>query len=260
MLRNIAALALAATAVVGLTPPADAGTMTYDQFSGFGQRWAGQWRTSGTSRGQWAWEPVSGGAAPGAVAHIRWGDPWGPGTLNPNPPADYERFERSDDGEWLLVDGYGNNELGFLPQRVTEEYISDLDCKTNRRALPPVEDGKQHYVKWDVTGAPYCLEAYGVIDLPDSYGPDVRFYHRQAWWPPSGPWCSNPYFTNQVCMKQFESWWDDNPVNGNTPGGPLVEVQNRDQMFAQGKGQAYWIHSYRTTPNWHADGNSYWRY
>lgn len=252
--------------------PANAQTNTWDQFSGFGHRWAGQfWAITGDTdphnqvgwRNQWGVEPQSGGTAPGAVSNIRWGSPdtW------PNPS--YERFERSDDGAWALLDGFGNSATGqFGRQRVTKEVVSDIDCKTNRQVLPLVEvdelGGKQHYARWDTpTHAPYCLQAWGVIEVPG--GTNVNFYHRQGFWPQSGPWCSNTYFQNQVCVKQYEYWADDNPNNTNygpseVPG--LMLIHSRDNILALNKGQAYIHHNYLANNGngWRAEGRYFWSY
>ncbi|MGG3643571.1 hypothetical protein [Bacillus gobiensis] len=107
-----------------------------------GQFWSGNWRN------QWAWEPQGGG-----VSYIRWGDPdqW--------PLANYEKFEKSDDGKWILLDGFGSN-TSFLKQRVTKEQIGDVSCR-NMKPFQMVEGGKQHYVKWDIQSEPFCLEAWG---------------------------------------------------------------------------------------------------
>src|SRR5690606_40856751 len=104
--------------------------------------------------------------------------------------------------------------------------------------------GKQHYVKWQIQPVAYCLEAWGFIEIPG--GENVNFYHRQAWFPPSGPTCSNPYMRGQVCVKQFEVWEDDNPANvpnsygpGSQPGLNLrseehtSELQSREHLVCR---------------------------
>ncbi|MBD2872707.1 hypothetical protein [Paenibacillus arenilitoris] len=216
---------------------------TYGDFSRMFERSAGQF-WSGNWRNQWAWEPQGGG-----VSHIRWGDPgsW--------PPANYEKFEMSDDGQWILLDGFGNNS-GFLKQRVTREQIGDVACR-NMKPLPKVEGGKQHYVKWNIQSEPYCLEAWGQILIPG--GTNVDFYHKQVWFEPSGNWCDNKYFQDRICIKQYEVWKDNNDGNGNV-GGPMQLRIERDHILAKGIGPAYIIHNYFPNNGWHADLRYYWTY
>ncbi|MEW2357677.1 hypothetical protein [Spirillospora sp. NPDC029432] len=216
---------------------------TYGDYSRMFERSAGQF-WSGSWRNQWAWEPQGGN-----VSHIKWGDPdkW--------PPANYEKFERSADGQWVLLDGYGNDE-GLLKQRVTKEQIGDVNCQ-NAKPIPSL-DGKQHYVKWDVQAEPYCLEAWGQIQVPG--GTPVDFYHKQVWFPPSGPTCDNAYFQDWTCVKQYEVWKDNNPGNGGTAGGPLELRHDRDNIFAKGLGPAYIIHNYFPDNGWQADLRYSWTY
>ncbi|ALC80598.1 MULTISPECIES: hypothetical protein [Bacillus] len=200
-----------------------------------GQFWSGNWRN------QWAWEPQGGG-----VSYIKWGDPdqW--------PPANYEKFEKSDDGKWILLDGFGSN-TSFLKQRVTKEQIGDVSCR-NMKPLQKVEGGKQHYVKWDIQSEPFCLEAWGQIINPNA--PDVDFYHKQVWFGPSGPWCDNMYHQDKTCNKQYEVWKDNND-NGKI-GGPMELRIERDNIFAKGMGPAYIIHNYFPNNGWHADMRYSW--
>lgn len=235
--RNLLAmLAILAASLLSSTPQADAVTPTYDQFSRILDRSAGQYWSGGAVSGQWAWEPQS-----SSVSRIRWGDPatW--------PPNNYERFERS--GDWVLLEGYGDDTGQFLPQVVTSEKIGDINC-TNMQTLPSA-GGKQHYVKWGIPGAAYCLEAWGYIDYQ---GTQIDFYHRQVWFPPSGPTCANTYFVNQICVKQYEIWRDN---NGN-PGGPLVQRHHRDHILARDLGMAFIVHDWQT--GWEAHGRYYWTY
>ncbi|MBF8194370.1 hypothetical protein ITP53_53690 [Nonomuraea sp. K274] len=214
---------------------------TYGDFSQMFQRKAGQF-TSGTWRNQWAWEPQGLN-----VSHIRWGDPdkW--------PPANYEKFERA--GDWVLLDGYGNNE-GMLKQRVTKETIGDVNCQNKKPILSLT--GKQHYVKWDTPAEAYCLEAWGKILIPG--GTDVDFYHKQVWFPPSAPNCANKFYQGRTCIKQFEIWKDNNPGNGGTAGGPLELRHQRDNIFAKGLGPAFIIHNYFPNNGWQAELRSSWTY
>lgn len=267
-------LSLLTTGAAQATPASwetsDKGLGTFNDLSGIFKRSAGQFTSSGGGwKNQWAYEPQtfnedgSISSAPGAESFIRWGDPanW--------PPSSYEKFERSDDGEWILLDGFGDSSTGqFLKQRVTREVISDINCVDNRKELPLAEPemidgqlvGKQHYVKWQIQPVAYCLEAWGFIEIPG--GENVNFYHRQAWFPPSGPTCSNPYMSGQVCVKQFEVWEDDNPANvpnsygpGSQPG--LNLIHRRDNILAMGKGHSF-IHTNYLANNWTAFGSAYW--
>ncbi|MGP3928977.1 hypothetical protein [Nonomuraea sp. KM88] len=236
----MAAVALAMVFVAGAAPANAAGLGTYGDFSRMfdksaGQFWSGSWRN------QWAWEPKGGN-----VSQIRWGDPakW--------PPANYEKFERV--GDWVKLDGYGNNE-GMLKQRVTREQIGDVNCKNMKPLLSL--DGKQHYVKWTIQPEAYCLEAWGKILIPG--GTDVDFYHKQVWFPPSGPTCANKYFAGRSCIKQFEIWKDNNRGNGDV-GGPLELRHQRDNIFAKGMGPAFIIHNYFPNNGWQAELRQAWTY
>ncbi|WP_221568978.1 hypothetical protein [Alkalihalobacillus sp. TS-13] len=215
---------------------------TYGDYSRMFESSAGQF-WSDTWRNQWAWEPQGGG-----VSYIRWGDPdhWA--------PENYEKFEKSKDGKWILLDGYGNDK-GLLKQRVTYEQIGNVMCQ-NMQPLSKVEGGKQHYVKWDIPSEAYCLEAWGEILIPGDE--NVDFYHKQVWFEPSGYWCDNKYFQDQKCIKQYEVWKDNN--NNGKIGGPMELRIERDHIFAKGMGPAYIIHNYFPNNGWHADLRYYWNW
>jgi len=233
---------------------------TYGDYSRMFERSAGRFGSSG----QWAWEPQTG--LVGHVSHIRWGNP------NSWPPDSYERFERSLDGQWVLLDGFGNSE-GLLKQTVTLEMIGDVNCQ-NMVPLLPLTLGKQHYVKWNIPAEGYCLEAWGVIvakvpkitippDLEGILGAlvpgvPVSFHHKQVWFPPGN--CSNATFSGRQCIKQYEVWKDDNPANGGTTGGPLELRIERDQILARGLGPAFIIHNYFPNNGWRAELNASWTY
>lgn len=285
MFLKTAATAIAATALVvgsataacAQVPPAswdttDKGLGTWSDFSGMFRKSAGQFVSSGGNyTNQWAYEPQTFNAdgsissAPGAESDVRWGDPanW--------PPSGYETFKRSGDGVWVLLDGFGDTASNsFLKQRVTKEVISDIDCQTNRTTLPLAEPevidgqvmGKQHYTKWFAQPTPYCLEAWGIIEIPG--GTNVNFYHRQGYWEPSGPWCDNPHHQDKICLKQYETWEDDNPNNapgygpGTQPGMNLIH--SRDNILAKGLGQTFIHTNYLADPDWWAYGKAYWSY
>lgn len=231
----LAVLVMTVSPLLVSAPDAAATTPNYGEFSRMFDRAAGQYWADGAVAGQWAWEPQG-----ASVSHVRWGDPtvW--------PPSSYERFERS--GDWVLLNGYGDS-TQFLPLHVTQEKIGDVNCQ-NMTPLPDI-GGKQHYVQWNIPSSAYCLEAWGYLDYQ---GTQIDFYHKQVWFPPSLPTCNNPYFTGQVCIKQFERYSDN---NGN-PGGPLIERHWRDHILAKGKGPAYIVHNWDN--GWHADGRFYWTY
>lgn len=216
---------------------------TYGDYSRMFERSAGQF-WSGDWRNQWAWTPQGGN-----VSYIRWGNPdsW--------PPNNYEKFMRSANGKWVLLDGYGNSS-GLAKQRVTKEQIGDVNCQ-NMRPIPS-EGGRQHYVKWNIQPTAYCLEAWGKIVVPGSA--PVDFYHKQVWFQPSGPTCSNGYYRNQTCIKQYEVWKDNNPANGGTAGGPLKVRNERDNIFAKGLGPAFIIHNYVPNNGWEAHLRNNWTY
>jgi hypothetical protein len=235
--RITTALLAIATGLLLAAPNASATTYTYDQFSRITQRSAGQYWQGGTAAGQWAWAPNLDGSS-----DISWGD------LAPWPPPTFEHFSR--DGQWVYLEGYGDRTTGeFLRQVVTSESIGDVNCQT-MTSLPYV-GGRQHYTKWTVGSTAYCLDAVGYLDY---HGTRIDFHHQQVWFPPSGPTCSNSYFTRQTCVKQFERYWDN---NGN-PGGPLVLRQWRDHILALSLGPAFIVHDWST--GWEAHGRYYWTY
>lgn len=238
-------LILSSAAVVAPTSPASTSPVTvtptgytYDQFSMMSGWSAGQYDDgTGYPSGQWAWSRLTGSAS--AVA---WGDPaaW--------PPGGYERFEHIND--WVVLDGFQNGGI-WEPQVVSTELLGDGNCAHEVDVTPA--DGRELYSKWNVDDTAYCLEDWGKILVPNH--PPVIFYHKQVWFPPSGPWCSNPYYADRTCIKDYEVWEDDNPVNGGTPGGPLVLAQERDNTFALGIGPAFVVHDYL-----HDNRESYVRY
>lgn len=232
VLVTLALLVLAA----GLAQGAPRRVTTYDQYAMLNTRHAGQIWADNALASQWAWTPQD-----STTSHISWGEPanW--------PPDNHERFVRV--GDWLLLEGFGNNAGVFAPQVVTRETIGDVNC-ANQRTLPVDPARRQHYVRWDIPTSPYCLQAWGYIDY---LGTRVDFYHRQVWFPPSAPGaCRNAYFTGQTCIKQWEIWRDN---NGN-PGGPLIERHRRDNVLAKGIGPGFILHDYRT--GWHADLRHHW--
>lgn len=271
-LSRIALAVLLATTAVVLPASASAGVAraqtpsTAADYQGFGTHKAGLFYDNSTGNGScdaaaggwsnmWTWDAASNGTAAGSVANIRWGTncPWGP-------PSDYEKFERSSDGSWLLADGFGNDGSGvFHSIDVTSETQGDINCANN--VAIPNDGGKQHYMKWTVPVGGYCLQTFGVIHVdPAAGGGTVNFYHRQQWyW--EGTCTHSPYYADntQTCVKQHEQWADDNPANvghGTLQGLPLI--QDRDNWMAKGKGQNYVHKNWLTTPTWVAYGKEYW--
>jgi hypothetical protein len=248
-MRKKLALVLAAAAALTagamtVARPSDAGTTgataavaeNYGQYSLMFERSAGQYWAGGTAAGQWAWTPLS-----ATTSDISWGDPkaW--------PPKSAERFIHS--GDWVLLDGYNDGAGRPLTQiqRVSSEKIGDANC--GKMTTLASAGGKQHYVKWNIPATGYCLDATGTIKPPNG-STTVHFRHVQKWSPPHT--CSNPYFSGQTCITQFEQWWDDNQH-------PYSLQLQRSLEIARGKGPAFTNHT--TVPvTWNADARYYWHY
>jgi hypothetical protein len=235
MRRKIAVL-LAAALLTLSTPAAAAPAENYGQYSLMFQKSAGQYWAGGVAAGQWTWTPHS-----ATQSDISWGDPksW--------PPGSAERFIR--DGDWILLDGYNDGPGRPLTQiqRVTSEKLGTAAC-TDMQPIPSAGD-RQHYVQWTIPTTGYCLDATGTIKPPNASS-TVNFRHLQKWSPPHR--CSNPYFTNQTCITQFEQWWDDNKH-------PYALQLSRTVELARGLGMAFTNHT--TIPvAWNANARYYWNY
>ncbi|TDW60828.1 hypothetical protein [Kribbella pratensis] len=229
--------AVLTTAVAAADPrSSDAATETYAQYSLMFEKSAGQYFAGGTAAGQWAWTPLS-----ATESDISWGDPtaW--------PPKSAEHFIH--DGDWVLLDGYSDGAGRPLTQvqRVTSETIGDANCN-NMQPLPS-NGGRQHYVRWTIPTTGYCLDATGTIKPPNG-STTVNFRHLQKWLPPHP--CTNPYYSSQTCITQYEQWWDDNHH-------PYSLQLTRTVELARGLGMAF---TNRTTVplTWNADGRYYWHY
>lgn len=221
-MRNLLILATTALALLPTAPPAAATSYSYEQFSLMTTRHAGQYWQNGAPAGQWSWSPN-----PDNTTDVSWGDPanW--------PPATFEHF--TSDDQWVYLLGYSDRTTGeYLPQVVDSERIGDVNC-AHMTAL--ATDGRQKYVKRTIPGSAYCLDTTGHLDY---HGQRIDFRHLQVWFPPSGPTCTTEYYSNQVCLKQFEQYWDNNGA----PGSPLGMRVWRDQIEALGHGQAFIVHSY----------------
>ncbi|WP_199565408.1 hypothetical protein [Spongiactinospora rosea] len=231
-----ATLLAAVTATAATTAPAQAAvTENWGQYSRMMERSAGQHWADGQAAGQWTWKPLS-----ADTSEVSWGDPkkW--------PPKSAEKFIHS--GDWVMLDGWRDNGT-YYTVRVTKEQIGDAGCG-NLRTI--ATSGRQHYVKWDIPGQAYCLKAWGKI-TEQSSGKVVDFGHTQIWHPPAP--CSNRYLQNQTCIKQWESWWD----NQGEPGGPITKKLERDQHIARGKGMAFVIQQFFPKP-WKSEARSYWNW
>jgi hypothetical protein len=220
--------------LLGGSGTAAAAAETYGDYSRMFERSAGQYWTDGQAAGQWAWKPLS-----DTASDISWGDPasW--------PPAYAEHFLRS--GDWVELDGYsgGQGQPVTEVQRVTSEKIGDANC-ANLTDLPS-DGGRQHYVKWTIPAAGYCLDAAGTITSTVD-GSVVHFEHRQVWGPPAA--CSNGFYAGQRCISQHEMWWDDNQR-------PYAKYIDRTQYLAKGLGMAFAIPT--TVPvTWNTEGRYYW--
>lgn len=254
MLRVWMIVGVIATLMMGVTGTGSAASpLNYGDFSMMGARSAGQHQVVSDAsgwRGQWAWEPQG-----GMGSRIRWGTPgeW--------PPSTYERFSRSQDGLWVLLEGFGglvNGEDVFYRQVVTSEKRGDVNCR-NMKPLALDGSGRQHYALWQVTGvASYCLEAWGYIEVGG--GTRVDFYHKQVRFAPSMPGaCSNRWISGRTCIKQYEEWFDNNCQSfGGECDGPLQRRVWRDVVLAGGLGPAFYIHNWDS--GWESQGVAYWRY
>ncbi len=222
-------LLLCALEPVAAAAPAD----DYGEYSMMGQRHAGQFYSGGNLAGQWSWTPH------GDESEVLWGDPskW--------PPDSAEHFIHS--GDWVELDGWRS--FGeYYVQRVSRELIGDGSCQ-NMTPLPS-DGGRQHYVQWNIPAHAYCLQAWGTITEQFS-GKTVDFFHSQVWSPPST--CSNAYLGIRTCIRQWESWSDNN----GSPGEPITRKLERSVYLARGVGMAYVIDQTYPHP-WSAELHSDW--
>jgi hypothetical protein len=204
----------------------------YADFSLMFQKKAGQYFAGGQVAGQWAWNPLSGNESV-----ISWGNPkdWAH-------PDSQVRFIH--DGDWVLLDGWKDGHTGAdYTVRVTQELLCDPNCESCS-PIPP-NKGRQHYVRWATPTTAYCLKAWGkVTSVSTAISED--FGHTQIYYPPQP--CSNSTYGNQTCIKQWESWWDNN----NSPGSPIKQKLVKDHFLARGLGPAFTIIDYSHN-NWRAD-------
>jgi hypothetical protein len=102
------------------------------------------------------------------------------------------------------------------PPDSVERFVHTGDGSCRNMVPLPSDEGRQHYVQWRIPPQAYCLQAWGTI-TDQSSGKNVDFFHSQIWSPPSS--CRNDYLGEQTCIRQWESWSDNNgaPV-GRSPG------------------------------------------
>ena len=205
---------------------------TWGEYFMMGKRRAGQIWSEGQAVSQYAWNPINGNES-----HIYWGDP------NKWPPEYRERFII--EGDWVMLDGWWDNGTYYL-LRVTQEKLCDISCE-NCEVIATI--GRQHYTKRVIPEVPYCLRAVGTITEEFS-GNQIIFGHTQAYWP-AAP-CQNRYYRNEVCIRQWESWWDDN-------GTPYQRKVDRDQYLARGIGPGFALYQYFPIV-WQADLRYFWGY
>ncbi|NLU67145.1 hypothetical protein [Streptomyces sp. HNM0574] len=206
---------------------------TYAEFSRLDQRSAGQFGAGDAVAGQWSWR-----TEPSGEFSVNW---------DQERPENRERFRRSADGEWLLLDGWGQKGTEYYEQRVTEEKAGDANC-AGMKAIPS-EDARQHYVRWNIPAEGYCLDAKGTVQ-EEKGGKKINFRHRQVWSPPAP--CENARYKDQMCITQHEIWWDDN-------NHPYEKTLDRKVQLAKGLGMAFRIDQSFPKP-WSAEMTRHWDY
>ncbi|MGH3855730.1 MAG: hypothetical protein ACRDR6_20030 [Pseudonocardiaceae bacterium] len=218
----------------------------YGDYSLMTQRHTGQFYSGGSLAGQWSWVPQGlesqglesqNPKSQGSESEVSWGDP------SNSRPDSVELFIHT--GDWVLLDGYGRRDSGpSYVQRVTRELIGDGSCQ-NMTPLPS-DGGREHYAQWTIPPYSYCLQAWGTITERVSGKPVEDFFHSQVWSPPSA--CANTYLGARTCIRQLESWWDNNGA----PGTPITRKLERSVYLARDVGMGFVID--QTYPySWHAE-------
>jgi len=240
-LRSILFLPAPSTATSRDDSTRAAASENYATYSQMNVRSAGQFWSDSQVAGQWAWSPNASETDRRLESGINWGHPsnW--------PPQYNEKFVRVDD--WVFLDGWADNGT-YYKLRVDKDQIGDAQCN-NLKDMPLVE-GMQHYTKWTVTGSAYCLKSWGTI-TEQSSGKSFQFGHTQIWSPPAA--CDNTYYGNQTCIKQWESWWDNNGA----PATPITRKLDRDNYLARDIGMAFKVQQYYPSP-WKAELRYNWRW
>lgn len=197
----LATIGLLAAALLGSTPAQAATPATYGDYSLMDQQ---AWGTYNGGASEWAWVPTS-----STTSEIYWGTAW-----KTTPPTYHEQFVHN--GDWVLLTGWFDNGT-FYRVTIDQEWQAGPDCRTGRTALPA--GGPQHYVRWALPAASYCLYASGTV-TEESSGKHFRFQHQQVWTPPASDRVS-----------QWESWSDDRT-------GAMTLDLERTQWLGRGKGPA----------------------
>lgn len=206
---------------------------TWAEYSMNQTRRAGQIWADGAPVSQFVWAPQG-----DTESHIYWGDPikW--------PHQYHESFIQGD--EWIMLDGWWDNGT-YYSLRVIEETLCEATCNSTCTTI--ATSGPQHYTKRKIQTAAYCLKASGTI-TEQSTGKIIKFGHTQVYWPPTT--CGNAYMSNHQCIRQWESWWDDNRTS-------YQRKLDRDVYLAKGIGPGFSIYQYFPSP-WHAELRYYWDY
>lgn len=241
---RLAAAALG-TALLGAGMLSQAGTASaastenYGQFSMMTVKAAGQvWAKDDTSKtvAQWAWKPGRNG-----TSEVRWdkaGDWQGKSTHT-------ETYVHK--GGWVYLSGFVNKKTGVSYKvRVTSEKIGNAQCG-NMKSLAS-NGGLQHYVKWTVPSAGYCLISVGKIT--SSKGEVVHFRQQLKWNKPGN--CATKYHGTVRCIRQSEVWSDDN-------GHAMKVTRVRDNYLGKGFGPGLIMNQTKPAA-WHADLRYTWRW
>ena len=228
-------LALMLTVLAGLSiavaPASTAATSsTYGDYSMMFAPVYGLYGPNGTAALEWAQAPQS-----ATTSYVYWGKPWtGP------PPEYHEQFTHS--GDWVVLDGWFDHGT-FYRVTTTQEWQAGPDCRTGRTFLPT--GGSQHYVRWAVPSAAYCLYAEGTI-TEESSGKSFPFMHQELW--STSASCPRPAGIKADYVCQWESYGDAN-------GTAMTTKVERTQWIVRGAGPAQRIEQTLPSP-WLATANS----
>jgi len=179
---------------------------------------------------QWAWRQAA-----EDESHIYWGKALG-GKYR-------ERFIL--DGEWVMLDGWWDNGTYY---RIETDFAEMCDINGENVSPLPI-GGLEHYTLREIPEEPYILRTSGTVTEEFS-GNQIYFGHTQAYWPPAEH--SNPHLPDAMCIRQWESWWDNN--------GTIYERKiDREQYLARGVGPGFYVCQYFPDP-WEAFLREAWSY